>query len=121
MSSVAPKTDLPLLGTETNEEELTSIMSADQRKALQRAASDIQEAEALDRDTARPPPSNTQAEALPAIPRAPGLPKVGRVPEGAALAPSGPVTVPEAAAAGLRWTGVVPFVLLAAAIVFCLR
>ncbi len=101
---------------------MTSIMSADQRKALQQAASNTKEAETLERDTAKPPPS-TEAAAAAAeivIPRAPATPSLdvrapattqpARVGEPAAPAPSGWST----------WE-LVAFVLLAASVAVALR
>ena len=129
MTSVAPKTDAPLLESGEDEEDMTSIMSADQRKLLQHAAA--KEAEALERDTARPPPSLETAAvpiaALPAIPKAPALPRLEEArkrsaPPAEAAAP--PVATPSGRTPGAPpalWPVVVPFLLLAAAVVFALR
>lgn len=78
MSSVAPKSDDLLAPPDENEEDMTSVMSADQRKALQQAASNTKEAETLERDTAKPPPSaEAVAEAAAvAIPKAPAAPVI---------------------------------------------
>ena len=57
---------------------MTSIMSSDQRKQLQQAAATSKEADTLERDTAKPPPS-AEAEAAAAeivIPKAPATPSV---------------------------------------------
>jgi hypothetical protein len=76
----------PSFSIDGDEEELTSIMSPDQRKALQHAAA--KEAETLERDTARPPPP---AGATPAV----VIPKAASVPA-PMIAQSGPGRMGEA-------------------------
>jgi hypothetical protein len=71
MPSSAPKTG-PTDDQAEDESEMTSIMSADQRKVLQEAAATG--AETLERDTAKPPPGEGQAAV--AIPKAPAVPNV---------------------------------------------
>ena len=129
MTSVAPKTgDTPSLPDE-DEAEMTSIMSADQRKALQQAASNSKEAETLERETAKPPASAQAAADVEAIkiPKAPALPGAARAakanpPAQAAKAPSpvAPSPAPEANASWTTWE-LVPFVLLAVAVAVALR
>jgi hypothetical protein len=80
MGSVSPKMDgtpiddVPI----DDEEDMTSVMSSDQRKALQKAAKTEKESATLERDTARPPPSE---EAAVSIPRAAPVPAEVRTAE----------------------------------------
>ncbi|HTQ41248.1 MAG TPA: hypothetical protein VMI75_00730 [Polyangiaceae bacterium] len=138
MGSVSPKTDgtpideVPI----EDEEDMTSVMSSDQRKALQKAAKTEKESATLERDTARPPPSE---EAAVSIPRAAPIPAEAR-PVEAARAESAPPAkaksepapkqaparsqVPAASGetkAGWATWELVAFLLLAAAIATALR
>jgi hypothetical protein len=130
MSSPAPKSEdlLAAPAAGEDEEDMTSIMSADQRKQLQQAASDSKAAETLERDTAKPPPSAEAAEAMAevVIPKAPATPSLGAPAKvradstkPAAIAkPSAP-----AASAPAGWSAweLAAFVLLAAAVAVALR
>lgn len=55
MTEVAPKNG-PLDVPAEDEEDMTSIMSSDQRKQLQEATKEKEAASTLERDTAKPPP-----------------------------------------------------------------
>lgn len=132
MGSVSPKADAttgapvddPAIPVE-DEEDMTSIMSAEQRKALQQAAKTEKESATLERDTAKPPPSDARpvsiprAAAVPAEARAAAEPHVETPakPEPAARAPA---RTSEPKAGWATWE-LVGFVLLAAAIVTALR
>ena len=119
-------------GDELDETEMTSIMDADQRRELQRAARALKEP---DRETARPPPEAAIAvEAEAAIPKAAAVPAEAlalpeSTPEPASEPEPEPTAPParKAAAAGtpapsgLNVWWVISFVLLAAAIVFEMR
>jgi hypothetical protein len=127
MSSVAPKSDDLLSTPAEDEEDMTSIMSADQRKALQQAASNSKEAETLEGDTARPPPSAeavVEAAAI-AIPRAPATPAgVAQVEAPAPPAPRATekdAAVPAPASSGWSTWELVAFVMLAVAVAVSLR
>jgi hypothetical protein len=120
MTSVAPKSDDLLSGPVEDEEDMTSIMSADQRKALQQAASTSKEAETLEGDTARPPPSIeaiAEAAAL-AIPKAPAAPAV-RLDKPAAVTEKVAARAP--ASSGWSTWELVAFALLALAVAAALR
>jgi hypothetical protein len=132
MASVSPKVDEahgPDVPVE-DEEDMTSIMSAEQRKALQQAAKTEKESATLERDTAKPPPSDARAVN---IPRAAAVPAEAReVEQPRAAAPAAelepePTARPAPTAAadpkGAGWATweFVAFVLLAAAIVAALR
>ncbi len=120
MSTVAPKSDDLLAPAEEDDEDMTSVMSADQRKALQQAASNTKEAETLERDTARPPPSaEAVAEAAAvAIPKAPAAPAVALAEK--APAPRAAAT-PAAVSAGWATWELVAFALLAVAVAVALK
>jgi hypothetical protein len=140
MGSVSPKMDgtpiddVPI----DDEEDMTSVMSSDQRRALQKAAKTEKESATLERDTARPPPS--AEEGAVAIPRAAAVPaevRSAETPRAEAPAKSEPVaqaTAPSQAKAPSRaparsaepkagWATweLVGFLLLAAAIAVALR
>ena len=136
MSSPDPKSEDLLSPTGEDEEDMTSIMSSDQRRQLQEAASDSKAADTLERDTAKPP-SSAEAEAAAAeivIPKAPATPslktpvvpskvevKVEPQPEAKAEA-SAPVKVaPAAPPAGMASWELVAFVLLAVAVAIALK
>ena len=107
---------------EEDEDDMTSVMSSDQRKLLQQAAA--KEAETLERDTAKPPPS---VDAAPVeIPKAPSVPSIEEkvetkpVAEPAAPAPA-PARVASPAARVSRSAQlleIAPFALLTAAILY---
>ena len=128
MGSVSPKADeTPLIPVDDDEEDMTSIMSAEQRKALQQAAKTEKESATLERDTARPPPSDERPVT---IPRAAAVPAEVRVaveeprvatpakPEPAVQAPARSA---ESKPSGWATWELVAFLLLAAAIVTALR
>jgi hypothetical protein len=141
MGSVSPKTDeRSVLDDEVpidDEEDMTSVMSSDQRKALQKAAKTEKESATLERDTARPPPAG--GEAAVAIPRAAPVPaevrtvetpraeptpvKPASAPTPAKPAPAAQAPARAAAEAKSGWATweLVAFLLLAAAIVTALR
>ncbi len=115
---------------------MTSIMSSDQRKQLQQAASDSKAAETLERDTAKPP-SSAAAEAVAAelvIPKAPAAPsvkppveppsveaKVEPDEKAKAEAPAPAAKVAPPAPAGMATWELVAFVLLAVAVAIALK
>jgi hypothetical protein len=114
---------------ELAEEEMTSIMDAEQRRQLQRAARALKEPE---RETARPPPEATDAvEAEIAIPKAAAVPEsLVATPVATPVAKirsTPPAARPTAAATSSATAATTPvfwvvaFVLLAAAIAFELR
>jgi hypothetical protein len=80
MGSVSPKMEgtpideVPL----DDEEDMTSVMSSDQRRALQKAAKTEKESATLERDTAKPPPSLEEPPV--SIPRAAPVPAEVRTP-----------------------------------------
>jgi hypothetical protein len=80
MGSVSPKMEgtpideVPI----DDEEDMTSVMSSDQRKALQKAAKTEKDSATLERDTARPPPSEEHPVS---IPRAAPIPAEARTSE----------------------------------------
>ena len=121
----APSIDDPSIPVD-DEEDMTSIMSAEQRKALQQAAKTEKESATLERDTAKPPPSDARpvtiprAAAVPAEARAAEEPRVETPakPEPAAQAPARGSAEPKP---GWATWELVAFVLLAAAIVNALR
>jgi hypothetical protein len=144
MGSVSPKTDgtpidaVPL--EDEDEDDMTSVMSSDQRKALQKAAKTEKESATLERDTARPPPAAAEEGAV-AIPRAAPVPAEVRAAEAPraeaaavksepapkAAAPSqsparsqAPARSTETKAGWATWE-LVGFLLLAAAIAVALR
>lgn len=125
MGSVSPKADeTPAIPIE-DEEDMTSIMSAEQRKALQQAAKTEKESATLERDTAKPPPSDARPVS---IPRAAAIPAEIRNEEGPRLetpAKQEPAATPPARGAeaqpGWATWELVAFVVLAAAIVAALR
>jgi hypothetical protein len=134
MGSVSPKMEgtpvdqVPI--DDEDDDEMTSVMSSDQRKALQKAAKTEKESATLERDTARPPPSPSDEQAV-AIPRAAPVPAEARTaeaprvetkpapakPEPAAKAPARSAEAKSGWATWELWA----FVLLAAAIVAALR
>jgi hypothetical protein len=103
---------------------MTSVMSSDQRKLLQQAAK--KEAETLERDTAKPPPS-AEAESVATevvIPKAPAAPRVdvvARKSEKPTSSPSPTTSVSAPASRGWPTWYLVAFALLAAAIVVAVR
>lgn len=136
MSNPAPKPEDLLSQPGEDEEDMTSIMSSDQRKQLQQAAATSKEADTLERDTAKPP-SSAAAEAAAAeiaIPKPPATPslktpvvpskvdvKVAPAPEAKAEA-SAPVKVaPATPAADMATWELVAFVLLAVAVAIALK
>jgi hypothetical protein len=117
---VPPDDDHAPEGDDVDEAEMTSIMDAEQRRELQRAARTAKEPE---RETARPPPEAMIAvEAEVVIPRAAGIPAEAlRTPVPASAPSSAAATaVSSSPAASMTWS-VVAFVLLAAAIAFEMR
>jgi hypothetical protein len=127
MGSVSPKMDeTPIQDpVADDEEDMTSVMSAEQRKALQQAAKTEKESATLERDTAKPPPSDERP--VP-IPRAAAVPAELRISEEPRVAPAEPA--PKAASrhapapsqpAGWTTWELVAFLLLAAAVVAALR
>ena len=134
MGSVSPKTagtpidDVPI----EDEEDMTSVMSSDQRKALQKAAKTEKESATLERDTARPPPSQEEAVSIPRAPPVPAEVRHAEAPRAEAApaksqpaaqakAPSqAPARSAEPKAVWATWE-LVAFLLLAAAIVTALR
>ncbi len=128
MSSVAPKSDNLLGPAEEDEEDMTSIMSADQRKALQQAASNTKEAETLEGDTKRPPSSaEAAAEAaavvIPKAPAAPALALTSHAPTAPPAQANKSARPAPAAAASAGWATweLVAFVLLALAVAVALK
>jgi hypothetical protein len=127
MSSVAPKSDDLLSTPEEDEEDMTSIMSADQRKALQQAASNTKEADTLERDTARPPPSAEAAAEVAAveIPKAPAAPapvlRLEASPPAKVVEPVPAAAVPAPAQSGWATWELAAFVLLAVAVAVALK
>jgi hypothetical protein len=106
-------------GDDLDEAEMTSIMDAEQRRELQRAARTAKEPE---RETARPPPEAAiAAEAEVVIPKAPGLPSEARQAPKAAAEPSPPLAAQLSSPASSSTWFVLAFVLLAAAIAFEMR
>lgn len=134
MGSVSPKVDETPSASSLeipveDEEDMTSIMSAEQRKALQQAAKTEKESATLERDTAKPPPSDARpvniprAAAIPAEAREAGQPRV-EAPAAANPEPAphpAPASAPDAKSGGWATWELVAFVLLAAAIVAALR
>ncbi len=139
MSSPDPKPEDLLSPSGEDEEDMTSIMSSDQRKQLQQAAATSKEADTLERDTAKPP-SSAEANAAGAevvIPKAPATPSLktpvvpSKVevqvepepePEAKAEAPAPAAKVaPPAAPAGMATWELVAFVLLAVAVAIALK
>jgi hypothetical protein len=109
-----------------DEEDMTSIMSAEQRKALQKAAKTEKESATLERDTAKPPPSDEHP--LITIPRAAPVPAEARVSEEPLVeTPPEPEVAAQAqarsteASSGWATWEIVAFVLLAAAVFAALR
>jgi len=139
MGSVSPKMEgtpideVPI----DDEEDMTSVMSSDQRKALQKAAKTEKDSATLERDTARPPPSEEQPVS---IPRAAPIPAEARISEEVGLvarhepaprveatpaakpqpAAQAPARKAEAPAGWATWE-LVAFLLLAAAVATALR
>ena len=101
--------------------EMTSIMDAEQRRELQKAAREAARAKEPERETARPPAEATAlaAEERLTIPKAALLP--AEVRPQSPVPPAAPVEKPQVDTAGSTAWMVVVFVLLAAAIVFALR
>jgi hypothetical protein len=140
MGSVSPKMEgTPLDEVPVDDEEnMTSVMSYDQRKALQKAAKTENESATLERDTARPPPSQEEAVSIPRAapvpaevrtaeaPRVEPTPatpaKPGPAAPSAKPAPSvgAPARDAEAKSGWVRWA-LLAFVLLAASIAIALR
>jgi hypothetical protein len=106
-------------GDDLDEAEMTSIMDAEQRRELQRAARTAKEPE---RETARPPPeAAAAAEAEVVIPKAPALPSEARpAPEPLSAPSPAPSAELPSPASSSTWF-VLAFVLLAAAIAFEMR
>jgi hypothetical protein len=133
MGSVSPKVDETPSASSLeipvdDEEDMTSIMSAEQRKALQQAAKTEKESATLERDTAKPPPSDARpvniprAAAIPAEARGAVQPRVEAPAANAEPAPHpAPTSAPDAKGGGWATWELVAFVLLAAAIVAALR
>jgi hypothetical protein len=122
-SASAPPDDEKSLGLDDPEDpedpEMTSIMDAEQRRELQRAARlEAARVKEPERETARPPAAATAlaAEELTQIPKAAAIPMEAR-PQPVAPAPQ---AVEKPVAGPSTWM-VVAFVLLAAAVVFALR
>jgi hypothetical protein len=121
-ANVAPAEDEDL--------EMTSVMDAEQRRALQKAArAEAEKAAAAaapkeeDRATARPPPGQVpSSEGDVAIPKAPKLPSEAPAALAPAAAPA-PARVAPAAAArrSVSLWHLVAFVLLVASVLFALR
>jgi len=123
---------------DVDESEMTSVMGAEQRRALQQAAREAAAAAAKSAQeelpTAPPPPPTSGAHAV-ALPKPPAVPTdIGHVPEPRASdPPESKVEKKEIAKAGVvgsapaaspaAWSNLalVAFVLLAAAIAFALR
>lgn len=132
MGSVSPKADEKPVSIEDSpipaedEEDMTSIMSSEQRKALQQAAKTEKESATLERETAKPPPSDARPVT---IPRAAAVPVEVRTEEKAPAAEA-PATAPapgrapaadaEAKSGWAAWE-IVAFILLAAAVFTALR
>lgn len=121
----------PTPGEGEEEDDMTSVMSSDQRKALQHAAA--KEAEALERETARPAKGEEPVPEV-SIPKAAAVPSIGR----AAAEEDGPVsqtlvrpksspapakTKDAAAASEAAWSNfeLAAFILLAVAVAVALR
>jgi hypothetical protein len=131
MGSVSPKMDEGPITDDIpvdDEEDMTSIMSPEQRKALQKAAKTEKESATLERDTAKPPPSDEHP--VPVIPRAAPVPAEARVSSEEPRVETPPKRAEPAAQAqassaeanpGLATWELVAFVLLAAAIFAALR
>lgn len=131
MGSVSPKADEKPVSVEDSpipaedEEDMTSVMSSEQRKALQQAAKTEKESATLERDTAKPPPSDARPVT---IPRAAAVPAEVRSEEKArAEAPAKAQAVGQAPAvdadakSGWATWEIVAFLLLAAAVFTALR
>jgi hypothetical protein len=120
-SAPAPPGGRPPAAGEEDETEMTSIMDADQRRELQRAAREAAQVLEPERETARPPPEHEAlaTEEL-AIPKAAAVPAEARV-EAPVSRP--PAQAPEAApaSAGLQPWMWIAFALLLAAVAFALR
>lgn len=128
MGSVSPKIDgtpiddVPI----EDEEDMTSVMSSDQRKALQKAAKTEKESATLERDTARPPPSEEhpvsipRAAPVPAEVRTAEAPRVEATQAKSEPAAQAPARGAEAQPGWSTWE-LVAFLLLAAAIATALR
>jgi hypothetical protein len=127
MAGSAPEASDPPDGIPVEDEtEMTSIMSADQRKALQEAAGG--EPEAHERDTARPLAPVVDPEMV-AIPKAAAVPSIDPAHEALAASSERAVEPSERPAAsppvtqdrpGSAWN-LLAFLLLAASIVYALR
>jgi hypothetical protein len=101
MGSVSPKMDGTPIddGELDDEDDMTSVMSSDQRKALQKAAKTEKESATLERDTARPPPAAAEEGAV-SIPKAAPIPaevRTGEAPR-AEAAPAKSEPAPQATA-----------------------
>ncbi len=131
MGSVSPKADEKPVSIEDSpipvedEEDMTSVMSSEQRKALQQAAKTEKESATLERETAKPPPSDARPVA---IPRAAAVPAEVRSEAKAPVEAPGKAQSPVQAPAGdaeakSGWAAweIVAFVLLAAAVFTALR
>jgi hypothetical protein len=106
-------------GDDLDEAEMTSIMDAEQRRELQKAARTAKEPE---RETARPPPEAMLAvEAEVVIPRAAAVPAEALARLDPAPEPSPAPTAQLSSPAPSATWFVVAFVLLAAAIAFEMR
>ena len=147
MGSVSPKMDEALpLHDDGEEEDMTSIMSAEQRNALQEAAKTEKDAATLERETAKPPPSDARPMAIPRAaaipaearpvseakihievseePEPPPAPEPVPAPRVASKpVPAGPAATPATAVKDPGWATweLVAFVLLAVSIVVALR
>lgn len=130
MGSVSPKMDEapsqpPVEDPVEDEEDMTSIMSAEQRKALQQAAKTEKESATLERDTAKPPPSDARPVGIPRAAAIPAELRTPAEPSATKAAPESKATQsresPASSSAGWATWELVAFVLLAAAIVAALR
>lgn len=129
MGSVSPKADgTPIVDVPVDDEEdMTSIMSAEQRKALQQAAKTEKESATLERDTAKPPPSDARPVTIPRAAAVPAEARASEEPRAEAPAKPESQPAPQAPArdtatnSGWATWELVAFVLLAAAIVTALR
>jgi hypothetical protein len=122
-TSASPPDDsnTPVGAEEEEDLELTSIMDAEQRRALQKAARTgkaAEETKEAERPTARPPPQAVAAvlEEEVAIPKAPLVPS-----ELPARAANASATAPTVEPPTITTWQLVAFVMLAAAVAYALR
>ena len=129
MAVGAPKASDPPDGIPVEDEtDMTSIMSADQARVLKQAAAE--ESDILERVTAKPPPLESEPEAV-AIPKAPAVPSAApaiappaevspeKNPQPQAHSPA-PTTAAAPSKPGAMWE-IAAFALLVAAVVYELR